>query len=188
MNLMGINEPKKRYSITDSGEKNLSDISHNSKISDIIGKEISKKENDKIGILFEDNIRKSLEINLDWKEGKIKREFFYREISFKNQKKKYIICPNKNTYFITKKREFIISFKEVDKSCEILNKNTGEIVKKIEEQNNVQDVKILNKILSIGIPKQLEINGLYQNQRFSINNAVETFANINKKFEKTYDV
>ena len=168
MNLMGINKPKKRYSINDFGEKNLSDISHNSKISDIVEKEISKKINGKIGILFEDNIRKSLEINLDWKEGKIKREFFYREISFKNQKKKYIICPNKNTYFITKKREFIISFKEVDKSCEILNKNTGEIVKKIEEQNNVEDVKILNKILSIGIPKQLEIDGLYQVEQFKL--------------------
>ena len=191
MNLMGINEPKKRYSITDSGEKNLSDISHNSKISDIVEKEISKKENDKIGILFEDNIRKSLEINLDWKEGKIKREFFYREISLKNHKKKYIICPNKSTYFITKKGDFIISFKEVDKSCEILNKNTGEILKKIEEQNNVQDVKILNKILSIGIPKHLEIDGLYQVEQFKLSIFDEKeieilYSNINENQDFSY--
>ena len=89
MNLMGINEPKNRYSIIDSEEKHLSNISHSSKISDIVEKEISKKVNGQIGIKFEDNIRKSLEINLDWREGKIKRKFFYRGISLKNQKKIY---------------------------------------------------------------------------------------------------
>ena len=51
--------------------------------------------------------------------------------------------------------------------------------KKIDDQ----DRKLHTLLYSMQCHVQ-EINGLYQNQRFSINNAVETFANINKKFEK----
>lgn len=190
-NLMDKNRPKKKYSSTNSGEKNLSSISHNSKISDIVEKEITKMINSKTGKKFENNIREILEMDLHLKEGKIKRDFFYREISFKNQNKKYIICPNKNIYFLTNKGYFKATFKDNDYSCEILNKNTGEIVKKVEEKNDVKDVKIVDKYLSIGIPKQFEIDALYKIREFDLSifdkREIEIlYNNINEKHDFSY--
>ena len=171
INLMDKNKHNMKYSISNSGERkspSLPSKSNKSSISDIIEREIAKKLNSKTGKIFEENIRKCLKINLDWKVGKIKRMFFYREISFKNKKRKFIICPNKNTNLSTKEGYYTFTFNVFDNSCEILNTNTGEVVKKINENNNAQDVAISDKIISIGKPNEFEIDDLFKIKGFDL--------------------
>ena len=171
INLMDKTKHNMKYSISNSGERKSPSFpskSNKSSISDIIEREIAKKLNSKTGKIFEENIRKCLKINLDWKKGKIKRKFFYREISFKNKKRKFIICPNKNTNLSTKEGYYTFTFNVFDNSCEILNTNTGEVVKKINENNNAQDVAISDKIISIGKPNEFEIDGLFKIKGFDL--------------------
>ena len=165
INLMGKNSPNMKYSISNSGEiksLSLSSNSNKSSITDIIIEKFVKRLNSKAEKKFERNIRKSLEFNLHWKKGKIKRKFFYREISFKNKKRKYILCPNRNIKLLTKEGYYTFTFNVLDNSCEILNRNTEEVIKRIDEYNNTQDVAISDKIISIGKPNEFEIDCLYK--------------------------
>lgn len=159
--LMDSKNPPKKYNSSFSG-------TGNSKISSIVQKELTKKINSKAGKLFEENIRKSLEINLKWEEGKIKRSFFYREISFQNKKKIYIICPNVTKTLPTQEGKFIFKFNKDNKSCEIFKKNNGQKVTTIEEQNDVKEIQLNDKNLCVGAPQEFEIDGLYKGNLFDL--------------------
>lgn len=156
INLMDPKNPPKEY------KESVSGITSNSRISSIVQKEITKKINSKTGKLFEDNIRKSLEINLNWEEGRIKRSFFYREISFRNKKKKYIISPNATKTLHTKEGSFIFKFNKNDKSCEIFKKSNGKKLATIKDTNGINEIQISDKHLCIGAPVEFELDGLYK--------------------------
>ena len=51
-----------------------------SSLSTLVSQEVKKAINNKIGAIFENNIRKTLEIEYDWKISDIPRNFFYRGI------------------------------------------------------------------------------------------------------------
>ena len=68
---------------------NRSSIADTSSLSTLVSQEVKKILNNKIGTIFENNIRKALEIEYNWKISDIPRKFFYREIIFKG--KTYII-------------------------------------------------------------------------------------------------
>ena len=169
INLMNPKNPPKEFSFIASDSKEIrSTYSSNKSISTIVRKEVSKKINGNIGKLFEENIRKSLEINLNWEEDKIKRSFFYREISIKSHKEKYIICPNIKQTLETKEGVCILKFNEINKSCEIYKKYTKELLYTIKENNNIKDVRVIDKNLRIGIPTEFEIDGLYKINHFDL--------------------
>ena len=162
IDLMNPKNPPKKYNVFDSG------ISDSSKISSIVKKEVAKKINSKAGKLFEENVRKILEFNLNWKEGKIKRSFFYREISFLNKQKKYIIGPHAIKTLPTKDGNFIFKFNKNNKSCEIFKKNNEKKVAIIEDKNNTKEIQIVDKHLCVGVPKEIEIDGLYKGKLFDL--------------------
>ena len=194
INLMGKNSRNMKYSISGSEEIKsayLSSKANKSSISDIVKKEFVKKLNAGAGTTFERNIRKGLKFNLHWKKGKIKRKFFYREISFKNKKRKYILCPNRNIKLLTKEGYFTFTFNIFDNSCEILKRNTEEVVKRIAENNNAEDVAISDKNISIGKPNEFEIDCLYKIKGFDLSlfNKKEIeiiYNNINDNLDYSY--
>ena len=169
INLINPKNPPKEFSYIESDSKERrSTYSSNKSISTIVQKEVSKKVNGKVGKLFEENIRKSLEFNLNWEEGEIKRSFFYRKISFKNYKKKYIICPNIKRTLETKEGDYILIFNETNKSCEIYKKSTKELLDSVKENKKIKDIQVIDKSLRIGIPIEFEIDGLYKINHFDL--------------------
>ena len=51
-----------------------------SSLSTLVSQEVKKAINNKIGVIFENNIRKTLEIEYDWKISDIPRKFFIEKL------------------------------------------------------------------------------------------------------------
>ena len=103
-----------------------------SSLSTLVSQEVKKTVNNIIGGVFENNIRKTLEIDYDWKISDIPRNFCYRKIIFKG--KTYIIY--KNQYVVGK--NFILKFDPETQNCCIINKNDNVIIKEITEKKSDQ--------------------------------------------------
>ena len=81
---------------------NRSSSADNSSLSILVSQEVKKTVNRIICPIFENNIRKTLEIEHNWIISDIPSHFFYREIIFK--RKSYIIYQNQN--MVVKKFHF----------------------------------------------------------------------------------
>ena len=113
-----------------SKRTNLSSSADNSSLSTLVSQEIKKTVNRIIGLIFENNIIKTLEIEYNWKISNIPRHFFYREIIFK--RKSYIIYQNQNVVG----KNFIFKFDPETQNCLIVNKNDNTMVEEITKKED----------------------------------------------------
>ena len=154
-NLMSTATSKSRGN--NRSNTSLNTISTNSaKISQIVSKEIKKIKNGEIGVRFEENIRKTLELEYNWKMADTPRHFYYRKIIYKG--KSYYISP----FLHIKAVNFIIKMDKENYSCKFVLKERDEIVLEITENENVIEKKYDGKSFVIYPPKEFEIDGLFQ--------------------------
>ena len=126
------------------------------RISALVIKEVEKEINDDIGLLFEENIRKTLEIEYDWKLSYIPRKFFYRDIKFKG--KSYLLSP----FSQIEAKSFCLYINQENNVCQFINKSNKQVKKEIGDNENVQNITFENRIFTIGPPKEVEFDGLFQ--------------------------
>lgn len=143
-----------------SNRKNRSSSADISGISSIVSQKVKRTVNAEIGPIFENNIRKTLEIEYNWKCSDIPRHFFYREILFKE--KIYIIYQNQNVAG----KNFIFKFDPKTKNCLIINKYDNSIIDKITEKKESYYLTIDGKFFNISEPKEIEIDGIFQDSEF----------------------
>ena len=74
-------------------------------ISIMIDEKINNFHKNQVALTFEENIRKALQIELNWSQSQIPRDFFYREIKLRNSQKSSIIWK-KNYEKISNKKGF----------------------------------------------------------------------------------
>ena len=129
---------------------------NSAKISDIVSKEIRKRKNGEIGVKFEENIRKTLELEYNWKVADIPRHFFYRQIIYKG--KSYYITP----FLQIDATTFIIKMNNENYSCQFVLKEGEKIVLEIAENNNAIQKIYDGKTFVVYPPKEYEVDGLYQ--------------------------
>ena len=130
------------------------------RISDLVIKEVEKEINDDIGLLFEENIRKTLEIEYNWKLSYIPRKFFYRDIKFKG--KIYLLSP----FCQIEAKSFWLCINPENNVCQFINKSNKQVKKEIGDNENVQNITFENRIFTIGPPKEVSFAGLFANFDF----------------------
>ena len=145
-----------RRSTTKNSENSSPD-----KISKIITKEIKKIKNGETGLLFEDNIRKTLEIEYNWKNASIPRHFFYRIIIING--KSYYLSPFE--YLDTNK--FTINMELENNACLFIDKSKKNNIIKIENDEIISTAKFHNQNFLVYPPKEIEMDGLYENFDFN---------------------
>ena len=152
------------YSFRTNARRNAANNTENysaDNISTIVTKEIKKTKNGDIGLLFEENIRKTLEIEYNWKNAFIPRHFFYREIIFKE--KHYYLSPFRGI----DAKGFSIFMNPHNKDCQFINKSQKEVDLFIKEKEKISNVTYQNKEFIIGPPKEIEVDGIYENFNYN---------------------
>ena len=145
---------------------------------DDISTTITKKEKDiinvDVGIVFEDNIRKTLEYAFGWKPSKIPRNFFYREIII-----------NRSSYILKEAKKLLLEGNEEDYlfllyekyDCEIFIKSNEKLYQKIKAKNNAE-VNLGEINVHIKPKSEIEIDGLYKVNCFDLNQFDQEEVNI----------
>ena len=108
------------------------------------------------------SLRKTLEIEYNWKFSDILRHFAYREIIFKG--KTYIIYQNQNVV----RKNYICKIEPETQNCLIINKNDNTIIKEITEKEKCLNLMINQHLFNISQPKEIEIGGIFQDSKFEI--------------------
>lgn len=154
-----------------------------SSISSIVNKEIIKIKNGEIGQIFEYNIRKTLENEFNLEIADIPRHFYYRIIKHKN--KTYIICPTQR--ISTKK--YNIEFDEYTHFCNFIDKKDNNILGTIKEKQTNVEFEYERKLFNIGPPTEIEVDGLYKMNSFSLEelNSDEIEIIFNNSKHENYD-
>ena len=136
-------------------------------ISKLINERINCFHKNQIAFIFEENIRKVLQIEFNWSQSQIPRDFYYREIKVKNSPYSSIIWKNNHKKISNKNgTEFYITFNEDDKSCEIFLKNSDKPYYKIKNYSYELIQEIFGKNLVFYPTKRLEIDGLFEVSKF----------------------
>ena len=148
-NLMSTAAPNSRGNNRSNTSLNIS--INSTKISKIVSKEIKKIKNSEIGVRFEENIRKTLELEYNWKVADTPRHFYHRQIIYKG--KSYYISPFLKINAVT----FIIKMNKENYSCQFVPKERDEIVLEITQNENVIQKKHDGKSFIIYSPKEFEI-------------------------------
>ena len=117
--------------------------------------------NDEIGQDFEENIRKILTIDYNWKETNIKRKFKFREIRYRF-KKMFIITGQKKVFFINHRIVFF-KFNE-DGSIDITNK-CRTITIRDQKEKSILLIKI--GVITLKKVQDVEIDGMFNIKHFS---------------------
>ena len=150
--------------------------------------------NERVGKIFEKNIRYILEYNFDFRKVQFRLLMFTKKIIiFDNDKKieEIELFQNEETEVSIKVIKYIIIF---DKHFKLLiKKSQNNIIKEIGSENSKKETKIDlegNK-LTICPYKEMEIDGYFEMKNFSVNifdeNEVEIlFSNVNKEEEKGF--
>ena len=155
-------------------------------ISNICKEEIRKEKNIELGFIFEENIRNACEVEYGMHSSDIPRNFFYREITY-----------NEKIYFITKfanikAKGFIIELNPEDNNCYFTNSD-GSVEVKISENVKHSFVTFRKKEFTVGPPRQLECDGVFENVslenlNFDSNEVKLLFNNTSSALEqKNYD-
>ena len=131
------------------------------KISDIVAKEIKKIKNGETGLVFEENIRKTLEYEYNWKTASIPRHFFYRVVIFKG--KSYYL----SSFRIIKANKFTINMDPETNACLFIDKLNEKNTLEIGENETISPANFHNNNFLIGPPKEMEMDGLYENFDFN---------------------
>ena len=115
-------------------------------ISIMIDERINKIQNSQDALTFEENIREVLQIEFNWCQSDISREFFYREIKLKNSTHISIIWKNNCGKLLIKNGfELYIRFNENDKSFGIFLQSSDIPYYKIKNSSNEFEKKIFGK-------------------------------------------
>ena len=151
-------------------------------IAKIVSREVKKVRNGEIGIIFEENIRKTLEVEYGWQISNIPRHFFYRNISSDDET--CSLAPFEYLNF----KDFSISLEWQTNDCIIQyeRKNKNKKIVKVNETNSVSNININNTNFAIGPPQEVELGGVFQEidfdeLPFDKNEVVILFNNTPKK-------
>ena len=143
-------------------------------------------------IIFEENIRASLEINCNFVKGNLPRDIFYKKLVFDNEN---VVCVIQNEPITVKifNKTHTILFAE-DRSLLIKNKEGEEILRVESEESgkNINNKKIEGKQIFIYKCKELEIDGYYRinnfkKDMFDSNEVTILYSNLNNGEEKNYE-
>ena len=142
--------------------------------------------NTETGIIFEENIRASLEINCNFVKGNLPRDTYYKKLMFDNEN---VVCVIQNEPIKT----HTILFVE-DRSLLIKNKEGKEILRVESEESikNINNKKMEGKQIFIYKCKELEIDGYYRinnfkKDMFDSNEVKILYSNLNNGEEKNYE-
>ena len=140
-------------------------------IKKIINERIKAYNNSKIGTIFEENIRKTLEIKLKWEISDVPHSFFFRKVYGNFIQGAKIIMKEKSLVFIeedTGEEYLLCRFNELDKSCEFIDLQSQEVI------INVNDKEKNTKIDTLGITvssvKSIEMDGIFYTKNFKFPN------------------
>ena len=140
-------------------------------IKKIINERIKAYNNSKIGRIFEENIRKTLEIKLKWEISDVPHSFFFRKVYGNFIQGAKIIMKEKSLVFIeedTGEEYLLCRFNELDKSCEFIDLQSQEVI------INVNDKEKNTKIDTLGITvssvKSIEMDGIFYTKNFKFPN------------------
>ena len=148
--------------------------------------------NTETGIIFEENIRASLEINCNFVKGNLPRDTYYKKLMFDNEN---VVCVIQNEPITVKifNKTHTILFAE-DRSLLIKNKEGEEILRVESEESgkNINNKKIEGKQIFIYKCKELEIDGYYRinnfkKDMFDSNEVTILYSNLNNGEEKNYE-
>ena len=148
--------------------------------------------NTETGIIFEENIRASLEINCNFVKGNLPRDIYYKKLMFDNEN---VVCVIQNEPITVKifNKTHTILFAE-DRSLLIKNKEGEEILRVESEESgkNINNKKIEGKQIFIYKCKELEIDGYYRinnfkKDMFDSNEVTILYSNLNNGEEKNYE-
>ena len=143
-------------------------------------------------IIFEENIRASLEINCNFVKGNLPRDTYYKKLMFDNEN---VVCVIQNEPITVKifNKTHTILFAE-DRSLLIKNKEGEEILRVESEESgkNINNKKIEGKQIFIYKCKELEIDGYYRinnfkKDMFDSNEVTILYSNLNNGEEKNYE-
>ena len=175
-------------------KKNLMEINDQE---DVISKSeaastVKQIMNIETGIIFEENIRASLEINCNFVKGNLPRDIYYKKLMFDNEN---VVCVIQNEPITVKifNKTHTILFAE-DRSLLIKNKEGEEILRVESEESgkNINNKKIEGKQIFIYKCKELEIDGYYRinnfkKDMFDSNEVTILYSNLNNGEEKNYE-
>ena len=148
--------------------------------------------NTETGIIFEENIRASLEINCNFVKGNLPRDIYYKKLVFDNEN---VVCVIQNEPITVKifNKTHTILFAE-DRSLSIKNEGGEEILRVESEESgkNINDKKIEGKQIFIYKCKELEIDGYYRinnfkKDMFDSNEVTILYSSLNNGEEKNYE-
>lgn len=136
-------------------------------ISIMIDEKINNFHKNQVALTFEENIRKALQIELNWSQSQIPRDFFYREIKLRNSQKSSIIWKNSYAKISNKNGyEFYIKFNESDKSCEVSLQYSGLPFYTINNYSNIFIKEICGQNLVVFPSKRIEMGGIFEVRNF----------------------
>jgi hypothetical protein len=148
--------------------------------------------NTETGLIFEENIRTSLEINCNFVKGNLPRDIYYKKIIFD---KDNVVCVIQNEPQTVKifNKTYTILFDE-DRRLLIKNKNGVEVVKVESEKSkkNIGNETIEGKKIFIFGYKELEIDGYYRinnfnKEMFNSNEVKILYSSLDNEEEKNYE-
>ena len=140
-------------------------------IKKIINERIKAYSNSKTGIFYEQNIRKTLEIKLKCEISEVPRSFFFRKVYGDSIQGAEIIMKERTLTFIeegTGEAYLLCKFNELDKSCELIDAKTQELILKINEKEKNTSIDTLG--LTISSVKTIEMDGVFCTNNFQFPN------------------
>ena len=127
---------------------------------------IKIKENDKIGKLFEENIRKTMELEFGWKVSGIPRFFFFRRFQV-DDSVDILYSGYRINYTQNNKKLLTFELDEDTKACIITNHKTSKAQSFYRNNDNIKYTE-LNKTFIISPVERIEVDGIYDVNHFSL--------------------
>ena len=112
-----------------------------SEIAQLVDQKVKNTINSILGKIFENNVRKTMEVEYEWEKSNFPRHFFYREVLY-----------NGCTFFLTpfsylQKNGISIQMNPDNKNCYFKNERYNKIIKEIKEKK-YDVIVILSLIIS----------------------------------------
>ena len=145
-----------------------SSLMKKNEISKLINEKINNFHHGKVALTFEENIRQLLQFEFNWRQSRIPRDFFYREIKLKGSQNSTLLMKNNSVSLKTKNGlVFNITFNDNDKSCQIINEYTNRQFDKLKDAPVELEKDICGKTLVAFPSKRIEVDGLFEVENFS---------------------
>lgn len=129
-------------------------------LSSLISTEVNDIINDERGNNLEENIRKTVENEFEWKISQIPRAFFYKKITVNNEDR--IIYKYKCISLTVKENIFFLKFNDKNNSCEVYKNDFKKLNQKIKEKPKMVEINIGNYQLKVWPMNKIEIDGIYE--------------------------